>query len=154
MTIACSLKVETRQTIPPNTWTALRFDQVLRNDLDMWRGSDLTDPQSALIYPPLEDYYLWAAMVHWEPVPSAGSDLQFLEQFCRDPYSASPDTTGTDDSPDTAGAEYNTRTWPFVGRPGQPVAVRVWHNHTAPVRVVLAEFKAITWTPAPTAAAV
>lgn len=148
MTIACSLKVEAPQTIQPNVWTPLRFDQILRNDLSMFRGAGLADPQSALIYPPVEDYYLWAAMVHWDTVAGA-DDLQFLEQFCRDPYSSSPDTTGTNDSPDTAGLEYNTTTWPFVGVPGVPVAVRVKHHHYAPVRVILAEFKAITWTPAP-----
>jgi hypothetical protein len=143
---ACAVMTTTPQTIQPNTWTLLRYDDVLRNDANMFRGNGLADPDSALIHPDEHAYYLWARFVHWAAIsgdPDELAGVQFLEQFARDPYASSPDTTGTTDARGTAGKEFNLATWPFVGDPGTPVGVRVMHNHTAPVNVILAEFKAI-----------
>ncbi|MEV2277697.1 hypothetical protein AB0I72_19125 [Nocardiopsis sp. NPDC049922] len=147
MATQCKLLTDTHQLIQPQTWTTIRFDQVLRNDNGMYQGTgDVADPESALIEPSADGDFLWFRKVHWASISTADCDpeVQFIERFVRDPYTA-PDSTGGDDTDDTAGQEFNVGAWAFRGRAGQPVAVEVWHNHSSPVPVVHAQFVAMTW---------
>lgn len=147
MATQCKLFTKTPQLIPPRTWTPIRYDQVLRDDRNMFHARGLTDPGAALITPPLSGDFIWARFVHWDTITVPDGDVrerQFLEQFCRDPYGA-PDSTGSTDGEDTAGAEFHLGTWMFYGRAGRPVAVRVWHDHDEPVAVTHAQFVATTW---------
>lgn len=144
MATMCKLYTDTAQTIQPQTWTTVKFDQVLRNDDGMYQGTgDVADPESALIAPAQDGDFIWFRKVHWASV-GATAGVQFIERFVRDPYT-SADSTGGDDSNDTAGAEFNVGAWSFKGRAGQPVAVEVWHNHEDPVDVTHAQFIAQTW---------
>jgi hypothetical protein len=136
----CKLYRNTPQVIQPKTWTVLEFDKALRNDHNM-------SPDLTLITPPKNGDFIWARNVRWNGyVIPEGDDRprQFMEQFCRDPYGA-PDDTGADDSLATPGKSWNTTMWPFLGRAGQPVGVRVWHDHHEPVEVGHCQFVGMTW---------
>ncbi|NGO69295.1 hypothetical protein [Streptomyces boncukensis] len=146
MATMCKLFTNTDQEIPPQTWTTVRFDVVLRDD-GMYQGTGLvTDAESALIQPPADGDYLWFRFVHWDSITTSDCDpeVQFIERFVRDPYT-DPDSTGSQDGDDTAGREFHLGGWAFKGRAGQPVAVEVWHNHSEPVDVTHAQFIAMTW---------
>jgi hypothetical protein len=148
MATQCKLLTNQAQTIQPGTWTTIRFDQVLGDNGGMYQGTgSVSDPESALIMPPQDGYFLWSRFVHWDSITIPSGDdreRQFLEQFCRDP-DTSPDTTATTDADHTAGKQFHLATWPFYGRDNQPVAVRVWHDHDQPVDIVHAQFVATTW---------
>ena len=151
MATMCKLYTDTAQTIPPETWTTVRFDQVLKDTGTMYQGTgSVADPESALIAPDQDGDFIWFRKVHWASIGSSGGGVQFIERFVRDPYETDPypqdnDSTGGDDSNDTPGQEFNVGAWAFKGRAGQPVAIEVWHNHTSPVDVVHAQFVAMTW---------
>jgi hypothetical protein len=144
----CKLYTNTPQLIEPETWTTLRYDQVLRDTASMARGTRaITDTKSALIVPPRDGDFLWFRFVHWDPITVPEGDTrerQFMERFVRDPYGA-PDSTGSSDGDDTAGKEFHLGGWAFYGRAGQGVAVEVWHDHHEPVAVVHAQFIGMTW---------
>ncbi|WP_156722683.1 hypothetical protein [Streptomyces apocyni] len=130
------------------TWTPIRFDQVLRNDGGMYQGTgDVADPESALIQPSADGDFIWHRFVHWAPIQVDEHDSrerQFLSQFCRDPYT-NPDSTGSTDADHTAGKQFHLASWAFYGRDHQPVAIRVWHDHDQPVDIIHAQFTAQTW---------
>lgn len=144
----CKLYTNTAQLIEPQTWTTVRYDEVLRDDRDMYQGTgDVADPESALIQPGEDGDFIWFRTVKWAGITVPTGDTrtrQFMAQFCRDPYTA-PDDTGSADGVDTPGQEFHLGGWAFRGHAGQPVAVRVWHDHTSPVAVVHAQFVATTW---------
>ncbi len=148
MATQCKLLTNVSQLIEPQTWTTVRFDQVIRNDGGMYQGTgDVADPESALIMPPHDGDFLWYRFVHWASITVPEGDArerQFLAQFCRDPYT-SPDSTGSTDDDHTAGKQFHLASWAFYGRDDQPVAVRVWHDHDQPVDVTHAQFVAMTW---------
>lgn len=148
MATMCKLLTDTAQTIQPQTWTPIRFDQVLKDTGTMYQGDGtVTDPDSALILPDQDGDFIWFRFLHWDSITLPSGDereRQFLSQFCRDPYT-SPDSTGSTDGDDTAGKEFHLASWSFRGRDDQPVAVRVWHDHHEPVDVTHAQFAAMTW---------
>lgn len=148
MAAQCKLMTDIAQTIQPKTWTPIRFDDVLGDRHSMYQGTgSVNDPESALIQPPQDGYFLWSRFVHWDSISIPAGDArerQFLEQFCRDPYT-SPDSTGSTDADVTAGKQFHLATWPIYGRAGQPMAIRVWHDHHEPVDIVHAQFVATTW---------
>lgn len=136
----CKLYRNTPQLIQPKTWTTLQFDEALRNDNNM-----STDLQ--VIVPPWNGDFIWFRNVRWNGYTIPAGDTrqrQFTEQFCRDPLT-NPDDTGTDDSLATPGKSWNTTSWAFLGRAGQPVGVRVWHDHHEPVEVGHCQFIGMTW---------
>lgn len=148
MATQCKLYTDTPQVIQPQTWTTVRYDEVLRNDRGMYQGTgDVADPESALIQPPEDGDFIWSRFLHWDSITLPLGDTrprQFIERFVRDPYTA-PDSTGSSDGPDTPGKEFQLGTWLFRGHTGQPVAVEVWHDHHLPVAVTHAQFVAMTW---------
>lgn len=148
MATQCKLYTDTRQMVPPQTWTTVRYDRVIRNDLGMFRGNArVTDPKSALIVPPQDGDFIWYRFLHWDAVVVPEGDVrerQFMERFVRDPYGAA-DSTGSSDGDDTAGREFRLGGWPFAGQAGEPVAVEVWHDHHEEVAVVHAQFVGMTW---------
>lgn len=148
MATQCKLYTNTPQLIEPQTWTTVRYDQVLRDDARMSRGNrSLADPRSGLIVPPENGDFLWFRFLHWDSITLPDGDpreRQFLERFVRDPYT-DPDSTGSSDTGDTPGKEYRLASWAFAGRAGQPVAVEVWHDHDQPVSITHAQFIGMTW---------
>lgn len=144
MATQCKLYTNVRQTVPPNTWTQIRFDVALRNDDDMWTD-DVMGPVSALITPPLDGDFIWMAKVKFDDIGQpTGSERQFNVRFVRDPYT-NPDNTGEEDGDDTVGQDLRGTTWAFRGHAGQPVAIEVRHTHDQPVDVIHAQFSATTW---------
>ncbi|MGW5173101.1 hypothetical protein ACWERY_01885 [Streptomyces sp. NPDC004082] len=148
MATQCKLYTNTPQLIQPQTWTTIRYDEVLRDDADLFRGTaKVSDKYSALITPRRDGDFIWFRFLHWDTITVLEGDdreRQFLERFVRDPYTA-PDSTGSSDGDDTAGKEYRLGSWAFYGRAGQPVAVEVWHDHDQPVAITHAQFIGMTW---------
>jgi hypothetical protein len=144
----CKLYTNTPQLIQPQTWTTVRYDDVLRDDDHMFPGTGkVTDRNSALITPRHDGDFIWFRFLHWDTIAVPESDArqrQFIERFVRDPYS-SPDSTGSSDGNDTPGKEFRLGSWAFAGRVGQPVAVEVWHDHDQPVAITHAQFIGMTW---------
>jgi len=148
MATQCKLYTNVPQSIPPNTWTTIKFDVTLRNDRGMYQGThDAISPQSALIVPDEDGDFIWSRFVKWDSITIPEGDTRprdFHERFVRDPYTA-PDGTGETDGPDTVGMDLRVVTWPFWGKAGRPIAVEVRHNHHEPAVVVHAQFSATTW---------
>lgn len=148
MATQCKLYTDVRQSIPPNTWTTIRFDTVLRDDEDMYQGDGtVTNPASALIKPKTSGDFIWSSLVKFDTVtapPGDSTERQFNVRFVRDPYT-NPDNTGEADGDDTVGQDLRCTTWQFRGNAGQPVAIEVRHTHTEPVDVIHAQFVATTW---------
>lgn len=146
MATQCKLYTNIRQSIPPNTWTTIKFDTVLRDDEDMYQGDGTaTNPNSALIKPKASGDFIWSYLVKFDDIGTyEGPERQFNVRFVRDPFTA-PDNTGESDADDTVGQDLRNGTWLFCGHAGQPVAIEVRHTHTAPVDVIHAQFSATTW---------
>lgn len=143
-TAATSLIVETPQVIAPDVWTVLRFNQE-SSDAPGWHDTnDINDPASALIVPNVEEWADIHVMIHWASASGMGQPpTQYMAQLARDPYSAQPNTTATNDKAPTPGKQFQVFSWGMKVFPGMPVAVRVQHDGSAPLAVVLAEFKVI-----------
>jgi hypothetical protein len=138
----CSLIVKKPQLIPPDVWTAIRFDTESTDLFTMHADDDLSSPDSALILPGITAVGWLSAMVQW-----AHSDAtQLLHRFTRNPYDpALIDSTCTNDRVPTSGQDFHTFSWPITVRAGQPLALMVCHNASGSAMVNLAEFK--VWVP-------
>lgn len=150
MATQCKLLTNTPQLIKPLTWTTLLFDEVTRDDDGMFHGKPgvLAAPSSGLIHPARDADFIWARFVQWNSVAASGlaEPPQFMEQFCRNPYDKKNwNSTASTDGPDTSGKEFRLATWPFRGKRGVSVGLRVWHDHAEAVNVVHAQFSATTW---------
>lgn len=135
MATVCKLYRNTPLIVPPNTWTLLVFDEVLRNDYGM--AQDLS-----LIVPPQDGDFTWYRNIRWEPLTIPEGDTrprQFMSRFIRDPYGVRDDT-GAEDQVDTPGRDWDTNGWPFRGHEGEPVGVEVWHDHHTDAFVGHAQF--------------
>lgn len=134
------------QLISPNTYTALRFDEE-STDIPNWHVDlDLNSPASALIIPDVTAVGMVAGLVHWAPAGAMAAPTQYLARITRDPYNVELlDSTATHDRAPTPGAQMEVFSWPMVVRAGQPLALMVAHNGSAPLAVQLAEFK--VWVP-------
>jgi len=146
MATQCKLYTNIRQAIPPNTWTTIKFDTVLRNDDGMYQGDGTAkNANSALIKPKTSGDFIWSYLVKFDDIGEyTGDERQFNVRFVRDPYT-NPDNTGESDADDTVGQDLRNGTWLFHGNAGQPVAIEVRHTHTEPVDVIHAQFSATTW---------
>lgn len=140
MATVCKLYRNTPQIIPPNTWTLLTFDEVLRNDCGMQQ--DLT-----LITPPQDGDFIWGRNVRWEALTLPAGDTrprQFMDRFVRYQPGKTPDDTGAQDGPDTPGRDWDTTLWLFKGYADVPTGVEVWHDHHVDAVVGHAQFVAQT----------
>lgn len=144
----CKLYTNAVQPIPPNVWTTIKFDVVLRDDDLMYQGDETaTNPHSALIKPRVSGDFIWSSLVKFDTITVPDGDeteRQFNVRFVRNPYTT-PDNTGEADGDDTVGQDLRCTTWQFRGNAGQPVAIEVRHTHTEPVNVIHAQFVATTW---------
>jgi hypothetical protein len=142
-----SLIVKTPQLIPPNTYTALRFDEESTDSPGWHDTNNLDSPGSALITPDQTAVAILSALVFWGAAPTdmVKPPTQYLHRFTRDPFTADIDSTATNDRAPTPGAQFHVFSWPMMIRAGQPLAVMVNHNGSEPLPVTLAEFK--VWVP-------
>ncbi len=98
-----------------------------------------SDPASGLIWPAHKAWGRLYAMVQWEAASgSAASELR--DQFARDPL-GKPDTTCTEHRAATPGMQCFAKTWGIFVSPTVPLGLRVAHNASGDLKVVLAEFK-------------
>lgn len=132
---------EQPQLIPPNTWTLLTFEKLIRNDRSMARDR-------CLIMPPFDGDFVWSRNLRWASITLPSGDTrqrQFMSRFIRDPHSKDPDDTGAADHVATPGRSWETTTWQFSGEAGEPVGVEVWHDHHDDWPLEHAQFVATTW---------
>ncbi len=152
----CSLKFDAERdggplSVPPGegAYYLLRFpyDAAENYDTDDMHaltrdGADHpfpTDPASGLIWPAHEAWARLYAMVQWDPA-SGGAASELRDQFVRDPL-GEPDTTCTEHRASTPGMQCFAKAWAIFVSPKVPLGLRVAHNASQPLKVVLAEFK-------------
>ena len=147
----CSLKVDNPQTIPAGPdYTLLRFpyggtgesfDSDGMHNAAQPDGvtSAYPDPRSGLIWPAHDAWANLYALVQWDD----GNYTEVRDRFTRDPLglASAPDPTCTEDHPPTPGGQYLAKSWAIFVHPGVPIGLMVRHNASAPVKVLLAEFK-------------
>jgi hypothetical protein len=140
------LYTDVRQSVPPNTWYRIKFDEVLRDDEGWYQGDNTaTDPDSALIRPDRSFDGVWSRLVKFDTIGAGVAEgVQINTRFVRDPY-GTPDNTGESDGNDTPGQDIRLDTWQFKGNAGQPVAIEVRHNHTSSIDIIHAQFVVNTW---------
>jgi hypothetical protein len=98
-----------------------------------------SDVASALIYPAHESWGRLYAMIQWE-VASGNEATELRDQFARDPL-GKIDTTCTEHRRATPGMQCFAKAWAIFVSPSVPLALRVAHNASESLDVVLAEFK-------------
>lgn len=98
-----------------------------------------SDPASGLIWPAGQAWGRLYAMIQWDG-SSGSAATEFRDQFARDPL-GTPDTTCTEHRPPSPGMQCFAKTWGIFVSPDVPLGLRVTHNGSGAVNVVLAEFK-------------
>lgn len=140
MATQCKLYRSVGLTIPPNEWTFLTFEKVLRNDRSMQRDH-------FLIVPYIDGDFIWSRNIRWESIVVPEEDLrprQFMSRFVRVLPDGIVDDTGASDKLFSPGRNWDTVTWQFRGEAGEPVGVQVWHDHHESAVVGHAQFVGTT----------
>ncbi|GAB2327902.1 hypothetical protein AB0N20_22520 [Streptomyces griseoincarnatus] len=154
--LVCSLKRDTPQVVPAGEYTIVRFPFGAAESYDRWRMHQVqqpdgytisswdTDDRSGLIWPARDGWGELHAMVQWE----SGDYQELRDQYVRDPLSlGSPtpvDTTATEHRPPSIGMQCWVKgSHGIFVHPDTPLALRVRHDASGPVAVVLAEFKLV-----------
>lgn len=147
----CSLKMDVPQTIPKNTWTVVKFpydseESYDPGDMHPLVQGGIEEPypnssRSGLVYPAHDGPFArldW--MVQWENDYAS----EYKDQLCRDPFGIA-DTTATSHRTPSPGMQCFVGSWDIFVHPDVPLSLRVAHNHTSSLRIVLAEFKISYW---------
>lgn len=104
-----------------------------------------SDDRSSLIWPSKYGWGTFSAMVQWEaPTGTSGAVGEYRDGFVRDPLGLAGDpynTTGTAHTAASPGANFFRASWPIFVHPGKPVALRIGHSGSGPLKMTLAEFK-------------
>jgi hypothetical protein len=98
-----------------------------------------SDPVSGLIYPAHEAWGRLYAMIQWE-ASSGGAATELRDQFARDPL-GKIDTTCTEHRRSSPGMQCFAKAWAIFVSPSVPLGLRVAHNASHSLDLVLAEFK-------------
>jgi hypothetical protein len=77
--------------------------------------------------------------MYWAP----GQYSEVRSRFVRDPLNLAggPDSTCTEDSRTTPGAQFRAKAWGMFVHLGTPIALLVRHNGSSPVALTHAQFK-------------
>ncbi|GAA4488501.1 hypothetical protein GCM10023191_017980 [Actinoallomurus oryzae] len=98
-----------------------------------------SDRASGLIWPGHQAWGRLYAMIQWETA-SGGAATELRDQFARDPL-GKIDTTCTEHRGATPGMQCFAKSWAMFVSPDVPLGLRVAHNASRSLDVVLAEFK-------------
>jgi hypothetical protein len=98
-----------------------------------------SDRASALIWPAHEAWGRLYAMIQWE-VASGDEATELRDQFARDPL-GDLDTTCTEHRRASPGMQCFAKAWAIFVSPAVPLGLRVAHDASGSLNVVLAEFK-------------
>jgi hypothetical protein len=98
-----------------------------------------SDPASALIWPAHSAWGRLYAMIQWEAA-SGDAATELRDQFSRDPLGVN-DTTCTEHRAASPGMQCFAKAWAIFVDPTVPLGLRVAHNASGPLNLVLAEFK-------------
>lgn len=146
----CSLQETVNQSIPPNTWTLVRYSYGSLESYDAWdmhspnqpTGSPVTDWQtddrSGLIWPSKSG---WADLL-CDFIWAAGDYNEIRDQFVRDPL-GTPDVTSVEHRPPSPGAQYFAKHHGIFVNTSTPVGVQVYHNASTAVDLTYSQFKVV-----------
>ena len=95
--------------------------------------------RAGLIWPSTAGWGELKALMYWAP----GQYSEVRSRFVRDPLdlAGGEDSTCTEDSAVTPGAQFRAKAWGMFVQTGTPVAVMVRHNGPSPVALTHAQFK-------------
>ena len=145
----CSLICKEPQTIPADGgYHVVRFgfgaessDRHRMHETKQPDGASTTfaHDRAGLIWPSMSGWGELKALMYW----AAGGYSEVRSRFVRDPLNLADgeDSTCTEDSPATAGAQFRAKAWAMFVQPGTPVALMVRHNGYAPAALTHAQFK-------------
>jgi|GEM_PF-3037823 len=144
-----SLQFLEDQEVPPWSWWTVRFPYDSLESYDVW---NMHNPEEPLAGAPVTDWHtdersglLWPSKRGWgvfeaEYAWRAGTYKELRHQFVRDPQGA-PDATGLRHFPPSPGVQYMGAHWGFFVKPGQPVALQVYHDQPTPLDLADAQLK-------------
>lgn len=132
-----------RQLIQPGEYTTVRFHpefSVLSDADGMhdYAGTQWADEDaSGLIWPSVSGVGILDANIHWR----AADYTELRDRFVRDPLGLVPDSTATDHRPPSPGMQCFTKMHMIKVDPGTPLCLKVFHNASAPVELIMGQFK-------------
>ena len=146
----CSLILTATQTIPAGErYHVVRFRFGDRESYDEHRMHEARQPdgvpttfshdRAGLIWPSRDGWGELKALMFWAP----GSYSETRSRFVRDPLNLAggADSTCTEDSPASPGAQLRAKAWGIFVHVGTPIALMVRHNGPSPVALTHAQFK-------------
>ena len=149
----CSLLVSEDQVIPRGEYTIVRFPYSSGGGAEQSDAEGMHSPAQpdggSSAYPDERSGLIWPAhsgvIGHWlaEAQFEPGDYSEIRLQFIRDPLNLSTgaNTTGTTHLPKSPGMQCFTLSHMFIANADTPVAFRVFHNASGPVKLTLAEHK-------------
>ncbi len=95
--------------------------------------------RAGLIWPSIDGWGELKALMYW----ARGSYSETRSRFVRDPLNLAggADSTCTEDSPASPGAQFRAKAWGIFVHVGTPLALMVRHNGPSPVALTHAQFK-------------
>jgi hypothetical protein len=145
----CSLILSETQEVPPgDLYHVVRFPFGAENS-DTHHMHDAEQPdgvsttfshdRAGLIWPSADGWGELTALMYWGP----GRYSEVRSRFVRDPLdlAGGADSTCTEDSAATPGAQFRAKSYAIFVHVGTPLALMVRHNGQLPVPLTHAQFK-------------
>jgi hypothetical protein len=146
----CSLILDETQTVPADEqYHVVRFRFGAAESYDEHRIRETQQPdgvsttfshdRAGLIWPSMNGWGELKALMYWAP----GGYSEVRSRFVRDPLNLAggADSTCTEDSATTPGAQFRAKAWGIFVQVGTPIALMVRHNGSSPVVLAHAQFK-------------
>jgi hypothetical protein len=146
----CSLILDETQTVPADEqYHVVRFRFGAAESYDEHRMHETQQPdgvsttfshdRAGLIWPSMNGWGELKALMYWAP----GGYSEIRSRFVRDPLNLAggADSTCTEDSSASPGAQFRAKAWAIFVQVGTPLALMVRHNGPSPVALTHAQFK-------------
>jgi hypothetical protein len=146
----CSLILTETQTVPADEqYHVVRFRFGAAESSDAHHMHEAQQPdgvsttfahdRAGLIWPSADGWGELKALMYWAP----GGYSETRSRFVRDPLNLAggADSTCTEDSPASPGAQFRAKAWGIFVHVGTPLALMVRHNAPSPVALTHAQFK-------------
>jgi hypothetical protein len=146
----CSLILTETQTVPADEqYHVVRFRFGAAESSDEHHMHEAQQPdgvsttfahdRAGLIWPSADGWGELKALMYWAP----GGYSETRSRFVRDPLNLAggADSTCTEDSPASPGAQFRAKAWGLFVHVGTPLALMVRHNAPSLVALTHAQFK-------------
>jgi hypothetical protein len=146
----CSLILTETQMVPAGEqYHVVRFRFGATESYDEHRMHEARQPdgvsttfahdRAGLIWPSMDGWGELKALMYWAP----GGYRETRSRFVRDPLNLAggTDSTCTEDSPASPGAQFRAKAWGIFVRVGTPLALMVRHDGPSSVALTHAQFK-------------